>query len=133
MNALTKESTLCATLGIDRAELRAARQAGVYAYGDDYAKVGNAICWTDAGRAKLAGATEVDVADLAPEDGEERGAVVLPARILNHRLVRCDVEGVEEPQVVNVGDNRLYRAGMEILVERRGNGWRGAKRPKVRG
>jgi hypothetical protein len=129
-NTMTKETTLCATLGIDRKELRTARQNGIYEYGEDYAKVGSSICWTDAGKRKLAGVADVEVTDLEPEDGEERTAVVLRAKIFNHRLIRCDVEGIEEPQIVNVGDNRLYRPGDEILVERRGNGWRGTRKPK---
>ena len=131
MNALTKETTLCATLGLDRKELRTARQDGTYTEGEDFAKVGSSICWTDAGKRKLAMIAEVDVADLEPEDGEERGAVVLKARIFNHRLIRCDVEGIKEPQIVNVGENRLYRPGDQILVERRGNGWRGTRKPKA--
>jgi hypothetical protein len=128
---MTKESALCATLGIDRKELRTARQNGTYEYGDDYVKLGNAICWTDAGKRKLAGVADVDAADLDVAGGEERNAVVLKGRIFNHRLIRCDVEGEEDVQIVNVGENRLYRPGMEIRVERRGNGWRGTRKPKA--
>jgi hypothetical protein len=127
---MTKETTLCATLGIDRKELRTARQNGIYEYGEDYAKVGSSICWTDAGKRKLAMIADVDVADLEPEDGEERNAVVLKRRVFNPKLVKCDVEGIEKEQVVNVGDNRLYRPGDQIFVERRGNGWRGTRKPK---
>lgn len=127
---MTKETTLCATLGIDRKELRTARQDGTYTEGEDFAKVGSSICWTDAGKRKLAMIADVDVADLEPEDGEERNAVVLKRRVFNPRLVKCDVEGIEKEQVVNVGENRLYRPGDQILVERKGNGWRGTRKPK---
>jgi hypothetical protein len=126
---MTRESDIATKLGLDRKELRAARSSGLYAYGDDWLKVANAICWTDAGRAKLAESVGAADADLAPEKGDSRRAVVLPVRVLNPRLVRCQVEGFTKSQVVYVGDNRLYRPGLECYVHFSGNGWKGAKRP----
>lgn len=128
---MTRESDIAARLGLDRKELRAARQAGRYAYGDDWVKVANAIYWTDEGRAKLAGVIGAEPKELEPVEGDERGAVVLPVRVLNPRLVMCKIEGVPEPQVVYVGDNRLWRPGLEVVVNWRGNGWKGTKRPKA--
>jgi hypothetical protein len=126
---MTRESDIATKLGLDRKELRAARSSGLYAYGDDWLKVANAICWTDVGRAKLAESVGAADADLAPGEGDSRRAVVLPVRVLNPRLVRCQVEGFAESQVVYVGDNRLYRPGLECYVHFSGNGWKGAKRP----
>ena len=127
---MTRESELCRTLGLDRKELRAARQSGTYKYGDDYCKVANAICWTDEGRAKLADKIDADPVELKPDDGGRRKATVVPGRVLNPRLIRCAVEGEDGVQVVYVGENRLYRAGMEVYVFYEGNGWKGQKRPK---
>ena len=127
---MTREIDMCLKLGLDRKELRAARLSGTYDYGDDWVKVANAICWTDEGRAKLASKIDADPSALAPTDGDERKAVVVPGRVLNPRLIRCSVEGEDGVQVVYVGENRLYRAGMEIYVFYEGNGWKGHRRPK---
>ena len=127
---MTRETDICRTLGLDRKELRAARQSGQYAYRDDYCKIANALCWTDEGQAKLAGKIDADPADLSPEDGDERSAVVLPGQVLNTRLIRCSVDGESDPQVVYVGSNRLYRPGMDVVVHYEGNGWKGHRHPK---
>ena len=113
---MTREIDMCLKLGLDRKELRAARLSGTYDYGDDWVKIANAICWTDAGRAKLASKIDADPADLEPSDGDLRKAVVVPGRVLNHRLIRCAVDREDGVQIVYVGQNRLYRCGMVIRV-----------------
>lgn len=128
---MTRESEICRSLGLDRKELRAARKSGKYDYGDDWCKVANAICWTDAGRAKLAGKIDADPADLTLGDGAEIRAVVLPGRVLNPKLIRCSVEGEAGWQAVYVGHNGLYRAGMDIWIFYEGNGWKAGRRPKL--
>lgn len=123
---MTRETDLIATLGISRTELRHARQHGGYETPADWLLVGKAICWTESGRKRLE-------ADLGVEsglsDGEKRVGTVLPGRVLNPRLVRMAVQGEDEPQVVYVGNNRLYRPGMEAQVWYEGNGWKARAKP----
>ena len=71
-----------------------------------------------------------DTSDFLPDESAHRGGPVLPARILNPRLVRVDVDGEEEPQIVNVGNNRRYMEGLGVTVWKEGNGWKGYRRPK---
>jgi hypothetical protein len=128
---MTREIDMCLKLGLDRKELRAARLSGTYDYGDDWCKIANAICWTDEGRAKLARKLDADPADLEPSDGDTRKAVVVPGRVLNHRLIRCAVEGEAGVKNVWVGQNQLYRCGMEVRVFWKHNGWKANKRPEA--
>lgn len=123
---MTRESEISSSTGLDRRTLRAARRSGIYEEGVHFGKVGSAYCWTDAGREKLSVELGVSAVDL--ESGERR-AVVLPGS-LQSRLIRAKIDGFDDPQVVVVGNNRLYRPGMEVLVERTGNGWSGRRRPR---
>ena len=123
---MTRESDLSALLGLSRLELRNARQHGGYEAGEDFCMVGKAYFWTATGRARL----ERDLGvKTGPGEGEERSGTVLPGRVLNPRLVRMLVSGETEPQVVYVGDNRLYRAGTECKVWYEGNGWKARQKP----
>lgn len=127
---MTKESEIAAKTGLTREELRKHRQGGGYEKDADWLMFGRSMVWTESGLRRLAADLSFDTSDFLPDESAHRGGTVLPARILNPRLVRVDVDGEEEPQIVNVGNNRLYKEGLRVTVWKEGNGWKGYRRPK---
>ena len=126
---MIREIDLAAHTGIPRAELRTMREKAVSE--QHWLLFGKAIVWTDTGLKWLSERLSVDLGDLVPEQPAERAAVVLRARILNPRLIRVVVDGDREPSLANVGDNRLYKPDMRVLVRKEGNGYVGPRRPKM--
>ena len=131
MTEMTKESDITATTGLSRNELRQHRQSERYETNVDYHMLGRAMVWTESGLRRLAADLKFDVGELLPDGPIRRGATVVRARILNSRLVRCLIDGEDEPQIVNVGDNRMYKPGLRVSVWHEGNGWKGYRRPRL--
>ena len=126
---MVREIDLAEHTGVARAELRNLRREAVSER--HWLLFGKSIVWTDAGLRWLSERLSVDLGDILPEQPAERAAVVLRARILNPRLIRVVVDGEREPSLANVGDNRLYKPDMRVLVRKEGNGYVGPRRPKM--
>jgi len=131
MTAMTKEAAIAASTGLSREELRRHRQSGQYEGNVDWLMFGRSMVWTECGLRRLAADLKFDVRELLPDGPVTRGAEVVKARILNTRLVRCLIDGESEPQIVNVGNNRLYKPGLRVTVWKEGNGWKGYRRPRI--
>lgn len=126
---MVREIDLAEHTGVARAELRNLRREAV---GEKHWMLfGKAIVWTDTGLKWLSERLSVGLGDLLPQEAAERTATVQRARIYNHRLIRVIVDGEREPALVKVGDNKLYRHGMRVLVRWEGNGYVATRRPKV--